>query len=190
MKALTVCQPYASLIVGWDGIDVDDVKRVENRTWPIGNYRGPLLIHAGASKKWLDTWDGPMPDELPMGVILGSVDVVGCQSIEDIRRIPDSKPMGGLKYHEHAIGPYCWILRHPRGLIEPIPYRGQQGLFEVPDAVLAGADWELQCRVCGCTYLDACPGGCSWVESDLCSRCDDSPRKTRRTRSNLLTPNS
>ena len=29
MKALTVCQPYASLIVGWPGIDPDDVKRVE-----------------------------------------------------------------------------------------------------------------------------------------------------------------
>lgn len=34
-----------------------------------------------------------------------------------------------------------------------------------------------QCRVCGCTELDACPdariagGGCSWVEQDLCSSC-------------------
>ena len=31
MKALTVCQPYASLIVGWPGIEAADVKRVENR---------------------------------------------------------------------------------------------------------------------------------------------------------------
>lgn len=28
-----------------------------------------------------------------------------------------------------------------------------------------------ECRVCGCTELNACPGGCSWVEEDLCSRC-------------------
>jgi hypothetical protein len=27
------------------------------------------------------------------------------------------------------------------------------------------------CRVCGCTDLDGCGGGCSWVESDLCSAC-------------------
>ena len=28
-----------------------------------------------------------------------------------------------------------------------------------------------QCRACGCTETDACPGGCSWVELDLCSSC-------------------
>jgi hypothetical protein len=27
------------------------------------------------------------------------------------------------------------------------------------------------CRVCGCTDDRACPGGCSWAEPDLCSRC-------------------
>lgn len=28
-----------------------------------------------------------------------------------------------------------------------------------------------RCRECGCTGMDACPGGCSWVEPDLCSAC-------------------
>lgn len=27
------------------------------------------------------------------------------------------------------------------------------------------------CRVCGCTEQAACPGGCAWVEADLCSAC-------------------
>jgi hypothetical protein len=27
------------------------------------------------------------------------------------------------------------------------------------------------CRVCGCTEDNACEGGCTWVESDLCSSC-------------------
>lgn len=27
------------------------------------------------------------------------------------------------------------------------------------------------CRVCGCTDERACPGGCIWAESNLCSRC-------------------
>lgn len=47
--------------------------------------------------------------------------------------------------------------------------------LELPDggvtlvAVVLG---EVQrCRVCGCTDDQACPGGCSWVEPDLCSRC-------------------
>ncbi len=30
---------------------------------------------------------------------------------------------------------------------------------------------EPVCRVCGCTENNACPGGCSWVEPDLCSGC-------------------
>lgn len=28
-----------------------------------------------------------------------------------------------------------------------------------------------QCRVCGCTELSACEGGCIWATEDLCSRC-------------------
>ena len=28
-----------------------------------------------------------------------------------------------------------------------------------------------RCRVCGCTDDHACPGGCYWVEPDLCSQC-------------------
>ena len=27
------------------------------------------------------------------------------------------------------------------------------------------------CRICGCTWLNGCPGGCYWVEDDLCSSC-------------------
>ena len=30
-----------------------------------------------------------------------------------------------------------------------------------------------KCRVCGCTWNNACPGGCYWVEWDLCSKCVD-----------------
>lgn len=28
-----------------------------------------------------------------------------------------------------------------------------------------------KCRKCGCTNSRACPGGCSWVAPNLCSRC-------------------
>lgn len=30
-----------------------------------------------------------------------------------------------------------------------------------------------RCRMCGCTEVRACPGGCSWVSWDLCSSCTD-----------------
>ena len=34
-------------------------------------------------------------------------------------------------------------------------------------------DSERTCRVCGCSTYNACPGGCFWVEWDLCSECID-----------------
>jgi len=46
MKALTISQPYASLIASGE-------KWVENRSWPTG-YRGPLAIHAGKGTQYLD----------------------------------------------------------------------------------------------------------------------------------------
>ncbi|WP_447979068.1 hypothetical protein [Candidatus Nitrospira bockiana] len=39
------------------------------------------------------------------------------------------------------------------------------------DGWCANAPGEATCRVCGCTELAACPGGCVWAEPDLCSRC-------------------
>lgn len=30
-----------------------------------------------------------------------------------------------------------------------------------------------ECRLCACTDYSACWGGCSWVEGDLCSSCED-----------------
>jgi hypothetical protein len=45
VKCLTVCQPWAWAIV-------HGRKHVENRTWAT-DYRGPLLIHAGGSRRWL-----------------------------------------------------------------------------------------------------------------------------------------
>ena len=27
------------------------------------------------------------------------------------------------------------------------------------------------CRMCGCTWSDGCPGGCAWVDPNVCSNC-------------------
>jgi hypothetical protein len=41
-----------------------------------------------------------------------------------------------------------------------------------------------RCSKCGCTDEAACPGGCSWVQLDLCSRCafEALPPGTREAR--------
>jgi hypothetical protein len=41
-------------------------------------------------------------------------------------------------------------------------------------AVITQKDPEFfkrKCRVCGCNWNHACPGGCCWVEDDLCNAC-------------------
>lgn len=40
---------------------------------------------------------------------------------------------------------------------------------EVPEISIH--DSEKKCRICGCDWFHACPGGCYWVKDDLCSAC-------------------
>ena len=41
-------------------------------------------------------------------------------------------------------------------------------MFEALEAINSSI---RRCRVCGCPDDHACPGGCYWVEEDLCSAC-------------------
>ena len=36
------------------------------------------------------------------------------------------------------------------------------------------------CRVCGCQQRRACPGGCYWVEEDLCSACVEKDEERKK----------
>ena len=132
MKCLTICQPFAELIARGE-------KRVENRTWKT-SYRGPLLIHAGKSRKWLThEWAGDAQaiPTLVFGAIVGVARLERCLSIREIRHLHRDSPDAWLSHHPHCKGPWCWVLSGAKRLSDPIPYRGQLGLFEVPKSVLA-----------------------------------------------------
>lgn len=121
MKCLTVQQPWAWAIVAGR-------KRVENRTWRT-DYRGPLLIHAGRSRRSLCDRlpDGSAVDAgaLHFGAVLGVVDLTDCRPREDL--------FDDLGDDPFAAGPWCWVLGGSRPLLRPLPLAGQLGLFEVPD---------------------------------------------------------
>ena len=72
MKALTIKQPWATLIMQGD-------KRFEFRSWQT-KYRGDLLIHAGKGidKEGMKRLQKYLPEELPYGKILGKVKLVDC----------------------------------------------------------------------------------------------------------------
>ena len=105
MRAITICQPYAHLIV-------TGAKRVENRTWPT-RVTGPVAIHAGKSREWLELSEDGMRDEdygLPLaamsfGAVVGVADLVACLPIDEIRRGDHDARFPWLREHEHAEGP-------------------------------------------------------------------------------------
>ncbi len=135
MKTLTICQPYADLICLPD--DHDRAKRVENRTWST-NYRGPLLIHAGKSRQWLGSDNyGLSVESMVFGAIIGLAYLRDCVAFGVECRADATRKWPWLIQHEHTEGPWCWILQECRRFDKPIPYRGAQGLFNVPDEVVA-----------------------------------------------------
>jgi hypothetical protein len=126
MQCLTVCQPYAAALI-------HGPKRVENRRWYM-KHRGLLAIHAGKSLDWLDTlsdeelatWPDYKRSSLVFGAIIGVVTVFDCERL-GAADSPDPWRQG----------PWCILVREPIALPKPIAWRGQQGLFEVPDEVIA-----------------------------------------------------
>ena len=139
MKAISLWQPWASAMAfGW--------KRNETRSWAT-KYRGPLLIHA--AKKivgWPSIeiqaifWEHEVfddiafePSALPRGVLLCKVDLVDCKKIFIHNRPEGIERVLG----DYTPGRFMWITDNLKPFLYPIPYRGSQGFFDVPDEILA-----------------------------------------------------
>jgi len=147
MKAITVMQPYATLIaIG--------AKRIETRSWRT-SYRGPLAIHS--SKRMpkdayalmylepflsaLGRW-GKRHDwsALPLGCVVATSELLDCVEITQHPQptnwptssghrmfLPPDKPE--RSFGNFAIGQFAWILARVFEVAEPIPVRGRQGLW-------------------------------------------------------------
>lgn len=129
-------QPYAWLVAN-GFLSIDD------RTWPT-SYRGALAIHA--SKKFHEAyysfltehtnWPLPNPSDFEQGGVVGVARLANCIA----PTLPAGSPMPRLELrrsHFGAPGHYGFVLEEPR-TISFVPFRGNQGLFNIPDAVLAG----------------------------------------------------
>ena len=170
MRALTVRQPWATAII-WGGKDI------ENRTRPTG-YRGRLWIHAGLHRPDRDdyleasglarteTGDGLdwAAISRSLGVILGSVDVVGCHSDETEEPRTSCSPWARHSQHH-------WMLANPRPLAEPVPCKGALGLWRLPEDVEKAVRAQLATDIpAACpeskmddgSHSDELDGGCAW----------------------------
>lgn len=131
MKALTLCQPYAQLVVRGE-------KRVENRTWPT-KYRGPLVIHAGKSRSWLEQGDearfASLGDPLVYGAALGMAHLIDVLPVEWIGGYNCHRVYPWLAGDPHVSGPWCWILADVQRWPVPVPMAGAQGLWQYPETM-------------------------------------------------------
>lgn len=121
MKALTICQPYAHLIMLGK-------KRVENRTWST-NYRGRLAIHAGKSREWMDEDDLKVYPDMAFGAVVGTAKLVDCVLYSSVGK--NDRVWAWMLDHAHAFGPWCWVLEDVKRLERPLTWRGAQGLWEI-----------------------------------------------------------
>lgn len=124
MKVLTIKQPWATLIMQGD-------KRFEFRSWQT-KYRGDLLIHAGKGidKNAMKRLAKYLPDEIPLGKILGKVTLVDC-----IRMCPEFKEMllkeNSDIYTKSSFSEnFGWQVENVQVFDEPIEAKGHLSLWE------------------------------------------------------------
>lgn len=154
-KAISLWQPWASAIaVG--------AKFIETRSWAT-DYTGPLLIHAAKRCVQREMRDfasdspfiaalapilprdlyGRLHKYLPFGALVAVCNLVDCVPVEqlDVSRLDDPNWHEGLSWTERDLGDYSpgrfgWVLENVKPFKSPIPYKGAQGLFDVPYSVI------------------------------------------------------
>jgi hypothetical protein len=120
MKALSVRQPWASLIVL-------GLKCVEIRSWPT-DYRGPLLIHAAKTLDELAMRRFHI-ENVPTGCLIGTFDLIEVEKLTPTRwrELANEHLDGGA----FAANLYAWHIANPHPLKMSLPYRGDRNLFQV-----------------------------------------------------------
>jgi len=123
MKALTIKQPWASLITHGH-------KEFEFRTWQT-KYRGKILIHAGLTKEkeYLDAFKNYNLD-IQFGCIIGEAELVDCLLVDEKmnKELINSQ---SIAYTNHdRTGLYAWKLINIKKYNQPIYCKGALSLWE------------------------------------------------------------
>jgi len=121
MKCLSVCQPFAELIV-------QGKKTIELRKWNT-KFRGEFLVHAPQKIRLDDCKRLKMKPEMTVGAIIGKVELIDVKEYENAVQIKiDSKKH--LASNDGSSSKYGFILQNPKQLRIPIPCSGKLNFFE------------------------------------------------------------
>ena len=152
MKAITVYQPWASLLAC-------GAKKYETRSWPT-YYRGPIAIHAGKKPYNLGEIDFGLvrgfmgaaetalgiyeANNAPLGAVVATAELVECYEISADPEGPFLCVQWDGKNGDHELivkgdeilfgdwqpGRFAWEFVNMKLLPKPIPARGRQGLWD------------------------------------------------------------
>ena len=109
MKCLSICQPFAELII-------QNKKTIELRTWNT-NFRGEFLVHAPIKIR----------KEEYKKLKIELYDVKKYESLKEIQA-DKNKHFSSKTFHEKTFG---FILKNAKSFRFPIPWKGQLGFFNV-----------------------------------------------------------
>ena len=144
MKALTLFQPWASLVA-------HGVKTIETRSWrpPRSLYRQRIAIHAGKQVASPNSLNSPTrravielygedwPERIPTGVIVATVLLANSAQVNrrdgqyvNFVGSPATSQLVADPYGDFGPGRWLWFLQHIQPVEPPIPAIGHQGLWE------------------------------------------------------------
>ena len=152
MKALTLTQPWASLVAC-------GAKRIETRSWRTPS-RGLLAIHAArgfpadardltyarivrqALASSFSGIDWPLDKALPLGSVIATARLISCLPTRELQknRLIEVAPEACCEdfdlderersFGNYDIGRWAWLLADIKALATPVPAKGALGLWE------------------------------------------------------------
>jgi hypothetical protein len=136
-SVITVREPWATAIIHLG-------KTIENRPWRT-KYRGRIWIHTSkgapglsdnlsllprmmkrAGERNIDHRIASHDFNINRGKIVGSVEIVDCVGVQQVRRSPSLK-----RHRSWAIGLQCFLLENPIPLRTPVPAKGALGIWKL-----------------------------------------------------------
>jgi hypothetical protein len=127
MKAITILQPWASLIAC-------GAKQIETRSWKT-SYRGPLAIHAAKAIPNINLFTPKVEKALwnqntPFGKVIAIAELIDCQemTMDKIVLWRDVYGKDEIIFGDFTPGRYAWILSNIQA-IKPVPAKGMQRIW-------------------------------------------------------------
>ena len=136
MKCLSVCQPFAELII-------QGKKTIELRKWNT-KFRGEFLVHAAKNVLEEDCKRMKIsPSAITTGAIIGKVNLVDVKKYNSDKELKiDEKKHYSIS--EHTKNKYGFILENPKKLRVSIPYLGKLNFFEFQPDEIKNNDMKIE----------------------------------------------